>query len=199
MIALNLPKAVPELLLFGRHVVVSMKGSLYLPSPSPPLAILSDDLDTLEAAEVLVLGRGLGAVAARDLAQRRVEADLEAEKAYVLWITVQTPELADAIITSSGMTRKKFTKYQKPFLDASMGPAPGQVILRAKAVARKGASYEWQFSSDGGETWLTSGYTTMADTSVPGLTPGTTYLFRFRSTIRRVTSDWSQSLRFVAH
>jgi hypothetical protein len=32
---------------------------------------------------------------------------------------------------------------------------------------------------------------------VPGLTVGTSYQFRFRTTVKAVTGDWSQSITFV--
>jgi hypothetical protein len=37
----------------------------------------------------------------------------------------------------------------------------------------------------------------MSTLRVPGLTVGTTYLFRFRTTVRATTSDWSQTISFV--
>jgi hypothetical protein len=89
------------------------------------------------------------------------------------------------------------TRPSKPFLAASMGKIPNQIILRAKAVAKRGVSYCWQSSVDGGKTWQTIGTTTVANTSLLGATPQTTYLFRFEHTIKQTTSAPSQSISFT--
>ncbi len=72
--------------------------------------------------------------------------------------------------------------------------APGEVIVRAKAV--KGASYEWQYSLDGGKTWIAMGTTTVANTTLLGMTVATTVMFRFRTTVKKTTSDWSPTISF---
>jgi hypothetical protein len=41
------------------------------------------------------------------------------------------------------------------------------------------------------------GTTTEASNSVEGLTVGARYLFRFRTTVKRATSDWSPTLTFI--
>ncbi len=70
---------------------------------------------------------------------------------------------------------------------------PGEVLVRAKAVLR--ASYEWQYSLDG-KTWLAMGTTTVANTSLLGMTVGTTVWFRFRTTVKKTTSDWVPPISF---
>ena len=78
-----------------------------------------------------------------------------------------------------------------------MGPAPEQVTVRAKAV--RGSAYEWQYSIDGGLTWISISLTTVAHTSVMGLARGATCLFRFRTTRGSVTGDWSPTLSFYVY
>jgi hypothetical protein len=80
-----------------------------------------------------------------------------------------------------------------------MSATPGEVLLETKAVAKRGVSYEWQYSMDGGKTWIAIAISSEANVSVPGLTPGTTYLFRYRTWIKKVASDWSQYLSFLVH
>jgi hypothetical protein len=79
-----------------------------------------------------------------------------------------------------------------------MGKAPQEVVLRAKA-AKGHAVYEWQSSSDGGKTWIALAPTTQANTTLSGLTLGVAYQFRFRTTVKRVTSDWSQIVSLFVH
>jgi hypothetical protein len=97
------------------------------------------------------------------------------------------------------MTLKKSTKHNKRELTAQMTKTPGMLKLLAKSV-KKGAAYEWAYSADGGKTWISAGLTVgHADTTIAGLTPGITYWFRFRTTVGRVTSDWSTHLEFLVH
>jgi hypothetical protein len=195
-IALNLPKSVPKLLLFGRHVAQKMTESPHFPEPKDVVTDLTAALDALEVAEVAALGRGVGLATTRDVEQRLVEAALQSTRAYVLAVAADDPGHAATIIASSGMSEKRVGARSKPLLEVVPGPSLGEAIVRAKAVARRGASYEWQMSSDGGQTWVTLGFTTMADTSVLGLTSGATYWFRFRSTVKRTTSAWSDSVSY---
>jgi hypothetical protein len=76
---------------------------------------------------------------------------------------------------------------------------PGMVKLLAKAVKRT-AAYEWVYSADGGKTWISAGLTVgLADTTIAGLTRGTVYWFRFRTTVGRVTGDWSAHVELLVH
>ena len=80
-----------------------------------------------------------------------------------------------------------------------MTATPQTVKLIAKAVKR-GAAYEWAYSADNGVTWISAGTTVgLADTTIAGLTVGHTYLFRFRTTVGRTTSDWTQYISFLVH
>ncbi len=197
-VALNLPTVVPSLIVYGRHMVQAMTNNPWFPSPFPPLDLVTADLDALEAAEVTTRSRAKGTVAIRNLKRRAVDADLIGLKGYVQWIADQHPADAEAVITSAGMAPKRFTPRQKPELSARMGEVPGEVLLRAKA-AGKVVAYMWQSSSDGGTTWDGLGTTTVADTSVVGLAAGASYLFRFCTTIKKTTGEWSQAIRFLVH
>jgi len=198
VIALLLPDNVAALIVYGRQVwsAVSLHPA-YFPTPSPTVLSATANLDALQAAEALVPHGGPPAVADRNLKQAAVEADLKALKAYLLGLCAANPALAAAMIAASALHERKTSPHTKPFLSARMGPSPNQIILRAKAVARRGVCYSWQFSLDGGKTWLTIGTTTEANTSLLGSTPLTTYLFRFQSTIKQTTSAWSQTISFT--
>ncbi|MFT3766609.1 MAG: fibronectin type III domain-containing protein [Minicystis sp.] len=197
-IALNLPRSAALLILFARHVVQAMNGNPWFPTPTPPLATVTANVDALEVAEATARSRAKGTAAARDLNRKVVEADLMALKAYVQAVANQEPEKAAAIIQSAGMAPKRASSRAKPFLAAAMGTAAGEVILRAKA-ARGRVAYHWEVSSDGGRSWTSAGTTTVANTTVQGLAMSTTYLFRVRTTIARATGDWSQSIAFTVH
>lgn len=196
-VVLKLPDAVPALILRGRNIVLVMTESAWFSSLLPLLAGVAADLDDLMAAEVTVLTRANGAAAARDDKKKRVVDALTGLAAKVQSIVDQQPGEAATITAAAGMFQKKSSARPKPNLAATLGPTPGQVLVRAKAV--KGSAYEWECSTDGGATWVALRLTTVANTSVEGLTRGTTCLFRFRTTRRNVTGSWSQSISFYVH
>jgi len=198
LVVLHLPRSVDSFMGLAKHIVARMTSNAYFPSPTPTLAVVTSNLDALEAAENVAKTRAKGAAAARNLKWKASIADLFGLRAYVQSIADANEDEAEAIIESSGLSARKRPSRSKADLSASMGPVPGQVILRAKA-AGKNTAYEWQLSSDGGKTWVTIALTNGAKTAVPGLTAGTTYQFRCRRTVRDTTSDWSQVVSLFVH
>src|SRR5689334_10052371 len=106
-VALNLPRTVPALIIYGRHVVEAMTGNVNFPSPNPPLSTVSQHLDALEAAQVKTKSRTIGSAAARDVELNAVEADLVMLKGYVSWVARQSGDQGLSIIESAGMSPKQ--------------------------------------------------------------------------------------------
>jgi len=104
---------------------------------------------------------------------------------------------AQALIESSGMNVARRTLRNKPELAAKLGKVTGAAGLYAKAVKGR-ASYQWEMSVDQ-KTWTDLPATVKASTSVSGLTPSTTYYFRFRTLTVAGLSDWSSVVSFIAH
>ncbi len=198
-IALFLPRIVIALIAFGRHLVQCMTGNAWFPTPNPPLAQVTSDLDALDAAETLAKQRAPGAAAARDLKKKTVLDDIEALKAYVHSVMMQNIASAMAIVLSAGMSPKQFGLRTKLPIDAFVSDVPGQAILRAKAVTKGRVAYEWQISSDSGKTWVDLGITTDADTTAEGLVAGSVYMFRVRATVKKTTGAWTQAVTFLMH
>ena len=61
------------------------------------------------------------------------------------------------------------------------------------------ASYEWQYSTDAGKTWLAAPSTLQSKTTIPGLTPGATAMFRYRPVTKKGEGDWSQPTSLLVH
>ena len=113
-----------------------------------------------------------------------METLLEVLKAYVQSVADATPENAISIIESSGLALRKTTTLS------------GSVKLTAPLAGRR-AAYRWQYSTDGGKTWVDASETLQAKTTVTGLPVGTTVQFRYRSVIKGGASDWSAPLSMV--
>ena len=59
--------------------------------------------------------------------------------------------------------------------------------------------FNWEMSSNGGQTWTALASTPYASTDVTGLTALTTYSFRVSVTIAKVTQPWSQAVSVLVH
>lgn len=191
LVATKLPKPVPALIKIAQAIIAALTGNAHFPNPNPPLATLNAGLAALVAAETATQTRAKGTVPARNAALAQLLSDVQMAKAYVQQVADANPEQAEAIITSAGMTVRKTTTRAKPTFVARQGTTSGSVKLAARAAALR-ASYEWEWSGDGGKTWTPVAPTLQAKTAISGLPVGTTVQFRYRSVTKTGASDWSQ-------
>jgi hypothetical protein len=91
--------------------------------------------------------------------------------------------------------RKVATRATRVFA-ATPGLVSGSAKLTATIAARR-ASYEWEYSLDGGKTWVTLPSTLQAKTTVAGLPVGTSVLFRYKAVTKTGEGDWSQGLSLL--
>jgi hypothetical protein len=195
-VALKLPTPVPKLIKVAQAIIAAQTGNAHIPAPNPPLATLTAALDALVTAETATKTRAAGTVAARNVARTNLLSVLEATKASVQQLADASPEQAEAIITSAGMAVRKTAAYAKPAFAAKPGAVSGTVVLAAKAAALR-ASYEWEWSGDGGKTWTAALPTLQAKTAISGLPVATTVQFRFRAVTKAGAGDWSQPTSLV--
>jgi hypothetical protein len=180
-----------------RVIVAKLTNNASVPNPGQSLALVTQHLDALEAAEKAALKGPKGSASDRDAALFVVRVDMG-----LIRTGVQSAADADivnskAIIEGAGLFAVKRTVPTKPFLATKYGAGPGLLLLIAKAIA--GArSYHWQMSSDS-KVWADLAPTTDASTTVSGLTPVTMYYFRFRTFGTAGYSDWSTFVSAIAH
>jgi hypothetical protein len=186
----SLPDSPTKAAAVARAVVTAMAGQPWFPSPSPSLAKVSDDIDALDAAEVVALSRGYGTRAARDSVLAIVRTDYGQLAAYVQGIVDASPrEQAEAIVTSAGMSLKKPSLWDTPQFRVIDGPTSGSVKLIAKRAGEL-ATYTFAYSLDG-TTWILIKVLLQCKTTLSGLTPGQTYMFRCRIATKDGPGDWS--------
>jgi len=80
--------------------------------------------------------------------------------------------------------------------NATPGPVAGSAKLVAGAAARR-ASYEWEYSTDGGKTWIAAPPSLQAKTVVTGLPAGNALQFRYRTVTKTGAADWSASVTLL--
>jgi len=189
---------VPEVIQYSRHLSTTLSVDTRFSSLASLVATLVNDTNALEKAQGPAQTKARGTAAARNTPLGQVHTDIDTLCQGVQGLVDANPGQAEEYATAAAMHLRKHTRRPKPWLSAKMvAGMPGAALLRAKAVKR-GASYEWQISSDG-KTWATVGFSTRADRMVTGLSAGSTYYFRLRTTIGHGTGDFGQALTFMAY
>ncbi len=193
---LNLPLKVPALITYAMSIVAAMTNNPHFVTPTPPLATVATAITTLGTAESATLTRTKGAVPARNAAKGSLVLLLQQLRGYVQNTADADLENSATIIQSSGFGVRK-TPVRGPRVFAAVaGPSTGSAKLTAGAAARR-ASYEWEYSVDGGKTWVAATPTLQAKTVITGLPAGTTVQFRYRGVTKTGVVDWSAPISLL--
>jgi hypothetical protein len=195
-VSLKLPDKVADLIAFAIRVVDAMTSNPAFPTPAPALAVLTAAITTLQNAETAALKRTTGAVTARNEKRAELIALLQQEQGYVQTVADATPESGASIIESAGVAVRKTPVHAARAFAAKQGTVSGAAKITAVVAARR-ASYEWQYSTDGGKTWVAAPGTLKATTTVTGLPVGTPVQFRYRALTKAGEGDWSQAVVLV--
>jgi hypothetical protein len=177
-------------------VQAGLTDNPHLPTPDPVITAYGVALTNYSVAATAAQTRAKGTVAARNAARVVFVGALQAVKARVQAVADATPEQAEAIITSAGLAVKRTTSRQKQTFAVKYGPTSGSVEVIAKAAGAR-ACYEWQYSLDGGKTWVSVPNTSQAKTSITQLPVATVVEFRYRVTTKAGMGDWSQPISIL--
>jgi hypothetical protein len=196
LVSLKLPRSVPDVISLAKAVVQSMTNNASFPTPDPPLATVTTALTALETAETATQARTRGAATTRNEKLKALVTLLEQTKAYIQKIADSNVETSASVIESAGVgVRKPFVRQKQTF-QAEPGAISGAVKLTA-AVTDRRASYEWQYSLDGGKTWTAMPTTLQSRTTVSGMTPGATVMFHYRAVTKAGEGNWSQPTSLI--
>ena len=195
-VTLQLPKSVPALILYAQGIVTRMTGNTSFPNPTPSLTTVTAAIDALQTAEAAALSRIKGAAAARNEKRATLVAVLQQLRANIQSHADTDPANAASIIQSAGVAvRKSPTRHARAFA-AKPGKVSGTATIIAATAARR-ASYEWQYSTDSGKSWVTAPPTLQAKTAISGLRPGVTVQFKYRPVTRTGGGDWSEPVSLL--
>jgi hypothetical protein len=176
-------------------VLDKMTNSPVYSAASALLATLKTDRDALAKAQTAKNeGGGRAATSVRDEALKTVKIDLQKILLFVQGLADTSPSQAASIIEGAGFRVRVVTVRHKPDLEIVQGPTPGTVVARAKARGPR-TTYWFQFSTDQ-KTWSTTPPTRKSSTVISGLTPVSTYYFRYQA-LTDTLSDWSQVVSFI--
>jgi hypothetical protein len=198
LVVLKLPEyEVPLLVSRARNILQRVTESSWFPSPSPALAALQAAIDVLADAQAKTLSRAKDTVAVRNSKRRALLALLDQLRSYVQSIANANPDYAAAIAESAGMYLKD-SRGRGGSVFTVKQLRSGEVEVSAPSAGQH-AAYEFQYSLDGGLTWLglEQPVTTKTTATVPRLKPGSTVYFRYRATVKGVSGDWSDPIAFI--
>jgi hypothetical protein len=188
---LKLSKRITVLINEAQGIVTAMTANAAIfPAPSPPLATLTAAIGELSTAETAALARTKGAAANRNDKKAVLVQLLEQERTYVQTVADANMENGTTTIQNAGMSVRKPVVRGPRVFAAKPGAVSGSVQLVGPSAARR-ASYEWEYSINGGQAWVALPVTLQAKTTIPGLTAGTTVMFRYRGVTKTGEGDWS--------
>jgi len=198
-VVVHTPKTALGWLILSKAVYNGLSSNPGLfPKPNPPLTQLKTDIDALDSAETAAQTRAKGTAAARDAKVVVVHSDLMKVCAYVQDVVdAGDPATAANTAQAAGFGLRKSKTASKSELSAKPNKTTsGSVDLVAKVGGVK-SSHEWQYSTDGGKTWSSAQTTLQAKTTVPGLQPGNTVVFRHRAITKSGPAAWSQPVSLI--
>jgi hypothetical protein len=196
LVTLSLPRSVPALIVYAEGIVKRMTGNPVFPSPTPTLATVTAAVDELRATEASALARTKGAAAARNDKRKAVVALLQQLRNYIQTIADADEANGPAIIESAGVAVRKTATRRARIFAAKPGRVSGVATVVAGSAGHR-ASYDWEYSTDGGKTWITAPSTMQAKTTVGGLAPGSTVQFKYRSVTKAGEGDWSPAVSLL--
>ena len=196
IVSLALPKTVPALITYAEQVVKAMTNNPSFTTPSPALAVISRAIDDLQAAEAAALSRTKGAVQARNDKRNALVKLLETLKTYVQNVADTNNETAPTVIKSAGLAIRKSPTRKPHTFTVLEGAISGSVKISTPSAATR-SCYMWQYSADGGKTWVEVPATLQAKTTITGLPAGTTVQFRYRAVTKTGQGDWSAPVAFL--
>jgi hypothetical protein len=194
--SLKLPTKIPALTSYAQGIVKAMTNNPEFTNPIPSLATMTAAIDDFQAAETAALSRAKGAAATRNAKRTALVQLLQQLKTYVQTVADANLDKGPAVVQGAGMAVRKTPVHAARVFALKEGPVSGSVKVHAAAAARR-ASYDWEYSADGGKTWVATPSTLQAKTTVSGLPAGTTVQFRYRAVTKTGQGDWSQPLSML--
>jgi hypothetical protein len=188
---LKLPKVVAQIITFAQNVLAAMTNNPKFPSPSPALSLLAAAITALGLAEATALTRAKGSATTRNDKKAALVALLQALRTYVQTVADADAENSANIIQSAGFAVKKTTLHKPRTFTVVQGAVSGTAKVVCPTAGHR-ASYDWEYSSDGGKTWVPLPSSLQARTSVVGLAQGSTVQVRYRAVTKAGVADWSQ-------
>ena len=195
-VVLGLPRPVAAVVIRMTNILDAMVAAKTT-FVSPPVVFVTAQghVAALVSAEAAAKTRAIGTVQTRNDALALVVSDAKQLHAYVTQLCNANPTQAANIAAAAAMSLRKATV--RATHDLTVKQAVSGAIHVAAGNVKGARSHEWEYSLDGGKSWLVSQATTKASTIISGITPGTLVQVRHRSVVKGGSSIWSNPATFA--
>jgi hypothetical protein len=169
-------------------------------NPNPPLSAFKVLITNVTTSQPAVQARTVGAKETRDVQLRLLIAGMESERLYIQSLADANAARAAEIIRNAGLMIAALPIHTKLLLVLRNGAKEGTVVCDANVGLLVGADakhphaarfFGWEYSVDGGKSFVAAPTTAYGKTLLTGLTPLTMVGVRVNITILGVTSPWS--------
>jgi hypothetical protein len=197
-VVLKKPRPVTGIISLAQAIEAAMSANVTtFPSPTPTMVQYASDISALAAAQLVTQTRVKGAVQTRNAKLALVVADMNQLRGYVEAVADANPATAAAIATSAGMELRKPSLRSQNDVNVKQAPASGSVIVTARVGTEKRSSHEWEYSTDGGKTYVAVTATVQAKTTITGLPPASNVLVRTRAITPTGPTLWTDPASIV--
>jgi len=180
----------------ARLIQQSMNGNTWFPAPPVNVTVggtLDLAIQLLITLQTKSLTKVKGAVQARDVQYKVVLDYLHQLLAYVQTIADANSASSEALIISSAFDVKHLGILTKGALTVTpLKGVSGTMVAKARKIAGTVANL-WEYSLDGGKTWIALDATSKGTIEITGLTPGNTIIVNHRPVLRKSKGTWLQS------
>lgn len=170
---------------------------------NPPIALPAFNglIQNVITAQQQVRTRVIGARAKRDAELGLLLTGMEVERSFVQALADADPANAEVLITGAGLVVSGVGTYQKPMLGLRNGKQPGTVVCDANVGLLVGTDakhpterryFNWEYTLDGGKSFVALRSTTRARTLLEGLPLLATVGVRVSMTNSEGPGPWSQ-------
>jgi hypothetical protein len=192
--ALPVPRKIEK----ARSIADAMKENVHFPSPVPPLDVITQLTNEVEAAQLAAIDAGKEETANVRVKVHDLELALKALAAYVEAVANADPANADVIILSAGMdVRKPAARMQEDFAVRSTGKQ-GEILLHKRFENRAAFIFQMTTTPEQEASWETVHTGTQGRFTVKGLPSATRYYFRVAVVNKNGQRPWSAVKSAVA-
>ena len=176
-------------------------GSFYSP-PFAGMALMKNQISDFGDAITNAKNKGLGVGGAKMAAKTLLYGTLVNALGYINDLARLDQTNAVEIIEGAQMVVIGGKSHKKQDFAVKQGSATGEAALRCLAVMIDGryqkATYYWQYSLDGGATWIDVPQTSHANTVIKGMTAGVPAKFRKQTfSTKTGLSKWCTAIDFT--
>ncbi len=178
------------------------------PALSPSLTAFNGLLLNLVSAQQLVPNRTVGVATARDVDRDLLWSAMKSECAYVQSLASASPARGLSLIENAGLVAVTRTLVTKALLALKLGAQPGTVLCNANLSLLVGTGTAkpnqkrcllWQYTLDGGKTFVSAGSTPGCKILLTGLPSLTVVGVRVCLQNMDGIGAWSQVVTIVVH